>query len=74
VLGQEPHRTLLKEVFDELIRRLGVTVADLGKNTAGDATGLSARRKPEDASQQENDEELPQASGGARNTRMTTAR
>jgi hypothetical protein len=64
VLGQEPHRTLLKEVFDQLIQRLGVTVADLGKNTAGDATGLSARRKPEEAAQQEIDEGLPQASGG----------
>lgn len=41
-LGQEPHRTLLKEIFDGLIQRLGVAVADLGTNTAGDATGLSA--------------------------------
>jgi hypothetical protein len=64
VLGQEPHRTLLKEVFDELIKRLGVAVADLGCNTAGDATGLSARRKPAEAAQKEIDEGLPQASGG----------
>jgi DDE family transposase/transposase-like protein DUF772 len=64
VLGQEPHRSLLKEVFNELIRRLGVTVAELGKNTAGDATDLSARRKPQKAAQQEIDEGLPQASGG----------
>src|ERR1700758_3133373 len=42
VLGQEPHRTLLKEVFDVLIERLGVAVLDLGRNVAGDATGLSA--------------------------------
>src|SRR5271169_4351476 len=48
VLGQELHRTLLKEVFDVLIRRLGVAVADLGTNTAGDVSGLSARRKPEE--------------------------
>jgi len=46
VLGQEPHRTLLKEVFNELIQCLGIAVAELGRNTAGDATGLSARRKP----------------------------
>ena len=46
VLGLEPHRTLLKEVFDVLIRRLGAAVADLGRNTAGDATALSARRRP----------------------------
>jgi len=64
VLGQEPHRTLLKEVFDVLIQRLGVAVADLGSNTAGDATGLSARRKPGEAAQEEIDEGLPQASGG----------
>jgi len=64
VLGQEPHRTLLKEVFDVLIRRLGVAVADLGKDTAGDATGLSARCKEGEAAQEEIDEGLPQASGG----------
>jgi hypothetical protein len=64
VLGQEPHRTLLKEVFDLLIRRLGVTIADLGVDTAGDATGLSARRKPETAAAREREEGLPQASGG----------
>jgi hypothetical protein len=64
VLGREPHRTLLKEVFDVLIRRLGAAVADLGQDTAGDATGLSARRKPEGAAGEEVDEGLPQASGG----------
>ena len=42
----EPHRTFLKEIFNVLIQRLGVVVADLGKATAGDATDLSARRKP----------------------------
>jgi Transposase DDE domain/Transposase domain (DUF772) len=64
VLGQEPHRTLLKEVFNELIQRLGIAIADLGRNTAGDATGLSARRKPAKTVQEEIDEGLPQASGG----------
>jgi hypothetical protein len=64
VLGQEPHRTLLKDVFNVLIQRLSVAVADLGRNTAGDATGLSARRKPEKAANEESDEGLPQASGG----------
>src|SRR5271166_6476022 len=64
VLGQEPHRTLLKDVFNVLIERLGVAVGDLGRDTAGDATALSARRKPEDAAQKEIDEGLPQASGG----------
>jgi hypothetical protein len=64
VLGQEPHRTLLKDAFNVLIRRLGVTVADLGKDSAGDATALSARRKPGEAAREEIDEGLPQASGG----------
>lgn len=64
VLGQEPHRTLLKEIFGSLIQRLALVVPDLGKNTAGDATALSARRKSEEAAQDEIDEGLPQASGG----------
>jgi hypothetical protein len=63
-LGQEPHRTFLKEIFNTLIQRLGVAVVDLGVNTAGDATGLSARRKPQEAAKAESDEGLPQASGG----------
>jgi hypothetical protein len=46
VLGREPHRTLLREMFDELIRRLGPAVPDLGRHTAGDSTGLSARPQP----------------------------
>ena len=64
VLGQEPHRTLLKEIFNVLIQRLGVAVGDLGRDTAGDATDLSARRKEEEAAREEIDEGLPQASGG----------
>ena len=63
-LGQDPHRTLLKEVFDVLIRRLGAAVPDLGRATAGDATGLSARRKEGEAAEAEIAEGLPQASGG----------
>jgi hypothetical protein len=63
-LGQEPHRTHLKEIFNVLIQRLGVAVPNLGRDTAGDATGLSARRKPETSAQEEIDEGLPQASGG----------
>ncbi len=64
VLGQEPHRTLLKDVFNVLIQRLGTAVADLGTDTAGDATALSARRKQEKGAKKEIDEGLPQASGG----------
>jgi hypothetical protein len=64
VLGQEPHRGLLKDVFNLLIKRLGQEVVDLGRDAAGDATGLSARRKPAEPAQREIDEGLPQASGG----------
>jgi len=64
VLGMEPHRTLLKEVFDVLVRHLGEVVPDLGRNAAGDATALNARRKGESAAAKEVAEGLPQASGG----------
>jgi hypothetical protein len=64
VLGREPHRTLLKEIFNVLIQRLGLAIAHLGVHTAGDATALSARRKPAEAAKTESDEGLPQASGG----------
>jgi hypothetical protein len=43
VLGREPHLTLLRNVFDQMIQRLGGVVTELGRHTAGDATHLSAR-------------------------------
>ena len=43
--GQEPHLTHLHAIFDAMIRRLGSVVPDLGRETAGDATSLNARRK-----------------------------
>jgi hypothetical protein len=65
VLGQEPHRTFLKEIFGVLIQHLGNVVAELGRHTAADATGLSARRKRADKAQKnEIKDGLPQASGG----------
>ena len=64
VLGQEPHRTHMKTIFNVLIEHLVIALTDLGRDTAGDATDLSARRKPEEAAQKEIDEGLPQASGG----------
>lgn len=45
VLGEEPHLTLLMEVFDMMAARLSEVVPDLGKDTAGDASGLCARRE-----------------------------
>lgn len=43
VLGREPHLTLGHEVFEVMIQRLGGVVIDLGRDTAGDASGLNAR-------------------------------
>jgi hypothetical protein len=63
-LGQEPHRTLLKGIFNGLIQRLGVAIPALGVDTAGDATALSARRKSAAGVQEEVEDGLPQASGG----------
>src|SRR3954470_13466265 len=63
-LGREPHRTLLKGIFNGLIQRLGVAIPALGVDTAGDATALSARRKSAAGAEEEVEEGLPQASGG----------
>ena len=63
-LGEEPHRTLLEEVFNVMVARLGIGVPDLGQDTAGDATALNARRKKESGAAEEAAEGLPQASGG----------
>lgn len=63
-LGSEPHRTHLKDIFVQMIARLGAAVPDLGQHTAGDATGLSARRSKSVKAQAEQDEGLPQAAGG----------
>src|SRR4051794_35632666 len=52
-LGREPHRSLLKAIFNGLIQRLGVAIPALGVDTAGDATALSARRKAAEGAQEE---------------------
>jgi Transposase DDE domain/Transposase domain (DUF772) len=44
VLGQEPHSSHLRAVFDHMVSRLGEAVPDLGCHTAGDASALNARR------------------------------
>ena len=64
-LGREPHLSLLHQMFDKMIERLGSTVPDLGRDVAGDATHLNARRKRKDSEGKSREEtELPQASGG----------
>jgi hypothetical protein len=64
-LGQEPHLSALRQVFDALARPLGRAVPDLGRHTAGDATALNARAKTDpEAVAQETDQGLPQPTGG----------
>src|SRR5208283_4188898 len=43
--GQEPHRFELEAIFNQMIRRLGEVVPELGRATAGDSTALKARRR-----------------------------
>ena len=65
VLGSEPHRTLLREVFDAMVSRLAIVVEDLGVHCAGDATGLNARRASSDSERKQDAREgLAEASGG----------
>ena len=65
VLGQEPHHSALRQIFDNLARRLGRAVPGLGQHTAGDATALSARPKANpQAVRAEVADGLPQPSGG----------
>lgn len=65
VLGQEPHLSALRHVFDDLARRLGASVPDLGRHTAGDATALAGRAKADPkAVKGETRQGLPQPSGG----------
>ncbi len=63
-LGEEPHLTHLHQVFDTMIGQLGEAVPDLGRDTAGDATALNARRKKSARAKLEEEQGLPQATGG----------
>jgi hypothetical protein len=65
VLGEEPHLSHLRAVFDAMAQRLGLAVLDLGRDTAGDATGLNARAHAHaDKVAEEVAQRLPQPSGG----------
>ena len=64
VLGQEPHLSQMRRIFDSMVVRLGLAVPDLGQHTAGDSTALHARRKGDKAAKAEVAEGLPQPSGG----------
>lgn len=63
VLGTEPHPSLLREVFDAMIQRLGEVVVDLGAHTAGDASGLNARREQKSKKARDTSG-LPEPAGG----------
>jgi len=65
-LGKEPYLTLLRGVFDEMLKRLGETVESLGRRTSGDATHLSARRT---RCEKGEDTDLPEADGGRKEYR-----
>ncbi len=70
VLGQPPHRDNLHALFDHLVRRLGLAVPDLGRNSAGDSTTLNARPKAAaKAVAAEIAQGLPQPSGGKKEYR-----
>lgn len=69
-LGEEPHLSLLREIFDVLAQRLGGAVSDLGKDTAGDSTGLAGRiAESKTLQQHEVKQGLPQPSGGRKEYR-----
>jgi hypothetical protein len=65
VLGEEPHLSRLRDVFNVLVQRLGQAVPDFGKNTAGDSTGLSGRAADSvELREAEKQQGLPQPTGG----------
>jgi hypothetical protein len=65
VLGSQPHRRRLAEMFDLMARRLAAAVPSLGKHLAGDATALKAKKMRDEGEQvAEEADGLPQPSGG----------
>lgn len=70
VLGREPFRGYVEEIFRTLTEKLVEAVPELGKDVAGDATWLHGRRKQdEEAAEEEASEGLPQPSGGRKEYR-----
>jgi Transposase DDE domain/Transposase domain (DUF772) len=64
-LGEEPHLTRLRRIFDAQVSRLGAVIGDFGKDTAGDSTGLAGRAAvSEKLRTAEIEQGLPQPSGG----------
>ena len=69
VLGEEPFLTQMRQLFDQLIQRLGRVVPDLGQHAAGDATYLNAHHKDEKGVKEELQTGLAQPSGGRKEYR-----
>lgn len=64
-LGEEPHLTHLRQIFNVQVTRLGQVAGDLGKDSAGDSTGLSGRAALSDKLRAaEIEQGLPQPTGG----------
>lgn len=64
-LGEEPHLSHLRAIFDDMAQRLGTVVGDLGVHTAGDSTGLAGRAAAsEKLKAAEIEQKLPQPTGG----------
>jgi hypothetical protein len=64
-LGEAAHLRLLRDIFDAQVQRLGAAVPEFGKDTAGDATGLSGRAaESKTLRRAEKKQGLPQPSGG----------
>jgi hypothetical protein len=75
VLGAAPHLAAARQAFDVLVQRLGLAVPELGQDTAGDSTGLSARAKAgARAVAEETKQGLPQPSGGRKEHRYDEGR
>jgi hypothetical protein len=75
VLGQEPHLTELRKVFDVLVQRLGCAIPDLGQHTAGDSAGLNGRPKKDPAAvAAEVKQGLPQPCGGKKEYKDDTGK
>lgn len=65
VLGQEPHLSRLRTIFDAMVQVLGGAVPDLGRHTSGDATHLHGRaRRNAKGVLAEQEQGLPQPAGG----------
>ena len=75
VLGQEPHLSLLREVFDQIVQALGETVPDLGVDTSGDSAWLSARRiRSQQKDQKKAERGLPQPTAGRKEYKDETGK